>query len=334
MTIDSTAANDSRFAALSLKDSVSQFVRSSRSTARHSQIAPDILNMVGDARVGDLDLDWAHQHIAANLGRRRASGRRLTERAIKEQFRLVHAAVRWSAQRRGFAEQAIPPDLHRFARILPPSPRSGLLPIPRDSGALRPLFLHARRSNDGWAELLELAVATGARLGELADATWGQFDPRQKFWTIPGDATTGKRPRSVPLSKKALHALKRLQAPRPPDGKVFPWLGSPERASATLGKFARQAGMDGCRSLDLRDMALHRAFAKWGLPPMAVGLVFGCGSETLVKRFADWSRLQAPSASIRRIAPWLSGDAPAPLPFHWSALASAPSANMLAPIRH
>jgi integrase len=106
----------------------------------------------------------------------------------------------------------------------------------KNASARRSLFLDLKQrrklleaaGSDALRDLLEAAALTGARAGELVNATRGQFDARLK--TIHFKGKTG--PRTIPLSEPAIALFKRLAKGKLPaaplltrdDGK--PWAHS------------------------------------------------------------------------------------------------------------
>lgn len=59
---------------------------------------------------------------------------------------------------------------------------------------------------------LRLLLITGQRRGEVAHATWEEFDLEAKLWSIPATRTKNGKPHIVPLTKPALDTLKLLRS--------------------------------------------------------------------------------------------------------------------------
>ncbi len=148
----------------------------------------------------------------------------------------------------------------------------------RASGRRRDLFLDVRQrrallaaaGEGALRDLLEAATLTGARAGELVNATRSQFDGRTGSMTF--DGKTGAR--TVPLGPPALALLKRLAQGKLPGARLLvrddgkPWAHSDwdelVRAAATAAKlpsgtclytlrhsFITQAITDGMTTLDV-----------------------------------------------------------------------------------
>ncbi len=71
---------------------------------------------------------------------------------------------------------------------------------------------------------IEFLILTVARSGEVRGARWGEFDLKEKVWTIPGERMKAGRPHRVPLSPRAIAILKKMETLRSndkPDCLVF-----------------------------------------------------------------------------------------------------------------
>jgi integrase len=101
-------------------------------------------------------------------------------------------------------------------------------------------------SNKASANIIMLALLTGARRGELLNATWDQFDLAAGVWVKPSSHTKQKRPHRVPLSPEAWQLLTAMHAERT-GGLLF--AGGVRYA---WEKVRRQAGLDDVRFHDLR----------------------------------------------------------------------------------
>lgn len=74
-------------------------------------------------------------------------------------------------------------------------------------------LLHAARDSRAWylAPMIELAVLTGMRRGEILGLTWDRVDLENGLIYFQPEDVKGKRFQSVPLNKKAVNVLKRLR---------------------------------------------------------------------------------------------------------------------------
>lgn len=61
------------------------------------------------------------------------------------------------------------------------------------------------------ANAIKLLMLTGARRGEVLNATWDMFDLQEGIWTKPSAHTKQRRVHRVPLSSPALDLLKAMR---------------------------------------------------------------------------------------------------------------------------
>jgi integrase len=78
-----------------------------------------------------------------------------------------------------------------------------------------------RRVETVQAMVLEFAILTAARWGEVRGARWSEIDLARRVWTIPGARMKSGREHRVPLSARAIEILERLAETRWSD-LVFP----------------------------------------------------------------------------------------------------------------
>src|SRR6185312_5249001 len=81
-----------------------------------------------------------------------------------------------------------------------------------------------KHPNQRAANAFRLLLLTGARRGEVLNATWDQFDLSRRVWTKPGSHTKTKREHVVPLSAPALALLSEMHAAVKRDKVPSPYL--------------------------------------------------------------------------------------------------------------
>ena len=85
-----------------------------------------------------------------------------------------------------------------------------------------PRFIGEVRKRDAMGALaIEFTVLTAARTGEVLGATWGEIDLKSGVWTVPAERMKTGRIHRVPLSRRAMAILKKLEKARSGDF-VFP----------------------------------------------------------------------------------------------------------------
>jgi integrase len=70
--------------------------------------------------------------------------------------------------------------------------------------------------------IIQLAVITGQRLGEISGMTRAELDLKNRLWTIPGARTKNKHPHTVPLSDPAVDVIRAALADAGKGDFVFP----------------------------------------------------------------------------------------------------------------
>lgn len=135
----------------------------------------------------------------------------------------------------------------------------------------------------GSAELrtvVTLAVETGMRRSELASLAWEQIDLKKQTAHLPKTKTDV--PRTVPLSKSAIKALKDF-GPKA-EGRVFELQAASMSQAFDRACDAHRANVSGVRFHDLRHEATSRLFEK-GLNVMEVAAITGHKTLDMLKRY-------------------------------------------------
>tara|TARA_R110000751_G_scaffold263725_1_gene362950 strand:+ start:335 stop:1339 length:1005 start_codon:yes stop_codon:yes gene_type:complete len=133
------------------------------------------------------------------------------------------------------------------------------------------LLMNSCKSNKAfWCPVIDFAIHTGMRRGELLKITWDMVHFDKMFITLPPEITKTHRARNVPLQPKALEILRAL--PRSINGRIFPiGLKNFERSFRAICK---RAGVTGLRFHDLKREAISRLFER-GLSVSEVQLFVG-----------------------------------------------------------
>lgn len=128
--------------------------------------------------------------------------------------------------------------------------------------------------------IVVLAVETGMRRGELASLTWDEIDLKKQTAHLPKTKTDV--PRTVPLSKRAVTALKELGARS--EGRTFTLQAESMSQAFERACEPHRANIDGVRFHDLRHEATSRLFEK-GLNVMEVAAITGHKTLDMLKRY-------------------------------------------------
>ena len=137
--------------------------------------------------------------------------------------------------------------------------------------------------------VFKFLVLTGARKGEVLNATWDQFDLEKGMWTKPSHLTKQKKKEHLPLSPKAvelLHTIKEMNTTNSPflfPGKVA---GQPIREVKTFWKTVlRLAKIENVRIHDLRHTHASHLVSS-GLSLSIVGKLLGHTQASTTQRYA------------------------------------------------
>lgn len=128
------------------------------------------------------------------------------------------------------------------------------------------------------AALMDLALETAMRLGELLNAKWDLLDLEQRILTLP--MTKNGKPRTVPLSRAALQVFIDLQPEV--SGRIFPTTRDAVRHSWT--RLTRRAGIEDLHFHDLRHEAISRLFER-GLDIPEVMMMSGHTDHRMLLRY-------------------------------------------------
>jgi integrase len=119
-------------------------------------------------------------------------------------------------------------------------------------------FIAALRQQDGiGARVLEFAILTVARTGEVIGARWSEIDLETRLWVIPAERMKAGKEHRVPLSMPALAILHGMAAIRQGDF-VFP--GSRGNRLSSMAMFMTLRRM---KREDLTTHGFRSSFSDW-----------------------------------------------------------------------
>lgn len=152
---------------------------------------------------------------------------------------------------------------------------------PGEEVRLRQAMQDAR--NPFLAPVVDLAIETGMRQGEVVGLLWQHIDLKHRVAHLP--LTKNGEARSVPLSSKAREVLAALKPADvdTPTGPVFAGLTG-EAVKRAFIRACDRASLDDFHFHDLRHEATSRLFEK-GLNPMEVASITGHKTLQMLKRY-------------------------------------------------
>lgn len=204
----------------------------------------------GDLRAADL----RPVHLSDYYRTKKAEG--LSDAGVHQHYRVIHAALAWALRMelvaRNVADVAKPP------RAKPPEMRTV-------TAAQMLGILKAAEGSDLELPVL-LAIATGARRGEILGLRWGDIDLEagtvriaRSITAAPGrrgevKPTKTGRERTVALPRFAMARLRAVTQERvcPPDGWVCAAERDPDEVTKAWRELADSLGLEGLRLHDLR----------------------------------------------------------------------------------
>lgn len=228
------------------------------------QLAPITARAISDLKAVD---------VLAALKRIEAKGKHETARRCRSfasrVFRYAVATGRAETDPTSVLRGAlVTPKVHHHSAILDPRSVGELL-----------------RSIDAYSGHLVTRIALRvsphvmARLGEIRQARWPEFDLDNAVWKIPAERMKMRRPHAVPLSRQVVAYLTELHALTGPDGFVFPAFHTSRRP--------------------LCENTINQAFRRMGY---AVGEITAHGLRTTASTLLNESGKWSPDAIERSLA--------------------------------
>jgi integrase len=138
------------------------------------------------------------------------------------------------------------------------------------AGEYEKLMQSCKSNRAFWCPIIDFAIHSAMRRGELLSITWDMVHLDKKYITLPPELTKTNKSRNVPLQPHAIEILKSI--PRSLNGRVFPiGIKNFERSWRAICK---RASIKGLRWHDLKREAISLLFEK-GLSVSEVQLFCG-----------------------------------------------------------
>lgn len=155
------------------------------------------------------------------------------------------------------------------------------------SDELKPFFdALAKSEPEYFRHFVLLAVATGARKGNVMAMRWEDIDQATNLWTVPGEVSKNGKPMVLPLTDAALEVLKA----RADNGSEWVF---PARSASGHMSDPRKPWVALLKSAGLEDMRLHdlrRSLGSWatmtGASLTVVGAALGHKSPMATRIYA------------------------------------------------
>ena len=143
--------------------------------------------------------------------------------------------------------------------------------------------------NQKIANVIRMLLLTGARSGEVRNATWGQFDLKAGVWVRPSSHTKQKKYHRVPLSAPAMQLLAEIfDEKKKPEDYVFPGekVGKPlQELKGAWAIIRKEADIPDVRIHDLRH-SFASILASTGFSLPMIGALLGHSQTQTTARYA------------------------------------------------
>jgi len=144
------------------------------------------------------------------------------------------------------------------------------------------LLAEASKARNPWLRpMVELALETGMRQGELRELLWPNVDLEERVAVLPWGSTKTNEMRGVPLSSRAVEILRALPSDRA--GRVFPGLTKSAVAQA-FNRLRKRAKVDDLHFHDTRHEATSR-FIEKGFSTSEVMAITGHKTNSMMQRY-------------------------------------------------
>ncbi|MDB5617478.1 site-specific integrase [Tardiphaga sp.] len=213
------------------------------------EIRRDLLPKWGHLAITDV----TDKHVASLIKAKGRDGKV----GARNLLALVKRFFRWATAQPEYGLAVLPCANIRATDILGEMPRSAARILSADE--LFALWRAAGRMPYPIGPAYQMLCLTALRLNEAVDASWSEFDMREKVWVIPAERMKGRdagkkqaRAHAVPLTAELIELLESL--PRFKNGKYL--------FSTTAGKSSTWIGTKIKDRLDRRMLLTLRALAK------------------------------------------------------------------------
>ncbi|MGF6723016.1 integrase [Paraburkholderia sp. GAS41] len=271
--VDATAARQTL-----LKDTLARYA--TEESPSHKGAAEEIIRLQAMQRdpMASYSLATVKPRIIAAWRDRRLL--KVSGSTVNREMNLLHAVFEAARKDWGIAMPCNPVAGVRRPRSNPARERR--LSIAEQSV----LLCACRQARVTWlAPIVELAIHTGMRQGEVRTLLWQNIDATDCVVTLPAAATKTLSTRTVPLNKRCMAVIESIRGSRvgPLQGPVFPDVT--RNALKLAFKRARQrAGIEDFRFHDTRHEATSRLFER-GFNDTEVATITGHKTRAMLARY-------------------------------------------------
>ena len=236
-----------------------------------------------------------HPYYNAGLDKN-GEKKKYSESTVRRHYFVLKKILEWYSVREDFI---LPSNL--FLQLQVPRAWAGKRKRRLESGELELLHTAALKGYDHkveWPLLIDFALNTAARLQEILKTKWSDLNLEGRSWTIPPENVKTSTFRTVPLSKKSLAILEKMETLKVKgEERVFHMWANSATVSKGFRRLTVRAGIDDFRFHDLRHEGVSRLFETTDLTDSEIMSITGHTSSEMLKAY---SALR-PSALARRL---------------------------------
>lgn len=242
-----------------LQKTLALYMKSPKCPDMHQRVLPTVIRAVGEkVKLGQLTESWIEDFIEQMRCSETRRNTHFSYSTIQKQLVFTKLAIKWRAKKTAQPLPAFPFSAKMFPADWE-NERSRRLDPAEEKLILAKLDEQKQPSRAHWALLIRFALETGARLGEMIKARWGEMSPCGTFWTIPAKHSKTKRERVVPFTMEARSIAQQLrELACPQDPRVFHMLKSSASVSVLFSRWMKEWGIEDLKLHDLRHEGISR----------------------------------------------------------------------------
>ncbi|OWY31716.1 tyrosine-type recombinase/integrase [Herbaspirillum aquaticum] len=269
------------------RDVIANFLASPENKGQHKNEINSIIKFIGDATIADITQGFIAKYVKNMARSINKQGKFYSSSTIHKHLNALSRIYKWHA-----ADYEIVPSSNLFSRKN--FPKKGAKRNRRLSESEYQLIVTAlatgrKRDAEHLRLLLDLALATGARLNEMILAESHEFDLENFLWCIPEEHTKSKTLRNVPLSDEACRVVQRLNQLRPTtSSRLFFCLKDSVTVSMRFFFLFKRLKIVNLRFHDLRHEAISRmVLQRRNISVFEIMEIVGHKSIEMLRRYAN-----------------------------------------------
>jgi integrase len=255
---------------VNLKNALTQWSTHETCPKTYTSLIPSVIRLVGDIALAHVTQEYVLAYINRVRKTNSQFNRPYTDVTILKHLAAMRGAVKFIAKRFN-----VKPDLSMFSieEVEGKWKVERKRVLSKDEEARLHGTIPTRTYDEHWALLIDFAIETVAREGELVLMELSEIDYEKRVWTIPKEHTKMKYEREVPLSKKATAIALKLRnllndhnailsnnpdSKKPQETRLFHVFSTPSSVCSGFAKLAKAASINNFTFHDLRHTGITR----------------------------------------------------------------------------